>query len=245
MDKMQAEVVEVLDAAGTAIVPVTMRDALVKDLAPIADRIALYQQEAETIKVTSDDTAKAAAHMCDRIADDIKAVKGHEILANVITGFHTIHRRLTGLRDAFVNPMEASRKTIKGKVIAWTEAERAKAEAEQRRLQAIADEQARKERERLEKEAAKLKTPEKREERLEQAAQVIAPVVQVAAPKSAIKVARVWVARVVDAGLFFETASRNTSLQGFVEISTSKLARAKAANPMFECSGVEFKQEVR
>ena len=56
---------------------------------------------------------------------------------------------------------------------------------EQAKLQAIADEQARKERERLEKQAAKLKTPELAQERLEQAQQIIAPVVQVAqeAPK--------------------------------------------------------------
>jgi hypothetical protein len=245
MDKMQAEVTEVLEAAGTAIVPQSMRESLITDLAPIANRIETYAMTAETIRVVDDASAKSAAEVCDLIAADVKAVKGHEILANVITGFHAMHRRLTALRDAFVAPMEASRKTIKGKVIAWTEAERAKAEAEQRRLQAIADEQARKERERLEAQAAKLKTQEKREERLEQAAQVIAPVVQVAAPKSAVKVARVWVARVVDAGAFFAAIATRPDLAGYCEISVTKLERAKASNHMTEIPGVEFRKEVR
>lgn len=80
---------------------------------------------------------------------------------------------------AIIDQAETS---VKGKVLAWQQLERVKAEEIQRKAQAAADEAARRERERLEKEAAKLKTPEKIQERLEQAAAVAAPVIAVEAP---------------------------------------------------------------
>lgn len=244
-ENVQNDVEMVLEEAQTGLLKPSMRDEIVRDLTPVAQRIDYYKQESEGIIIRTQSDAEHAAKMCENIAADVKAVQKHEILDGVIKGFHSMHRRLTGLRDAFVAPMEASRKTIKGKVIAWQTAEAEKAEKERARLQAIADEQARKERERLEAQAAKLKTPEKIEQRLEQAAQVVASVIQVQAPKAAVKVMRVWVARVTDKKAFFAAIAASQELAGYVTIETTKMQRAKAANPLIEIPGVEFRQEVR
>lgn len=93
--------------------------------------------------------------------------------------------------------IDAAEDVVKRKVLVWQHAEQEKAHAEQRRLQAIADEQARKERERLEAQAAKLKTPEKAEERREQAAAIVAPVITVAPPEIS-GMRSTWKAEVVD-----------------------------------------------
>lgn len=238
------EMTEVLDEAQTELMPVTMRDRIITDLEPIADRMGSYAELADTITVTDKVSADSAAVVCANIAQDVKTVKNHEILSKCITGVHTLHRMLTGLRNDFVNPMESDRKTIKRKVIDWQEGERRKAEVERARLQAVADEKARKEQERLQKEAAKLKTPEKREQRMEQAAQVVAPVIQVQAEK-AMKVSKVWAAEVVDPAAFFAAIAQRPELAGYVEISTTKLARAKSANPLVEIPGVEFRKVTR
>jgi hypothetical protein len=68
---------------------------------------------------------------------------------------------------------------VKSKVLAWQSAERQRAEAEQRRLQAEADWKARVEQDRLLKKADQVKTPEKKEEYRQAAAAVVAPVVTV------------------------------------------------------------------
>ena len=92
------------------------------------------------------------------------------------------HSAICGKENEGTAIIDDAERTVKGKVLAWQQAERAKADEAQRKAQAEADEAARRERERLEKEAARLKTPEKKQERLEQAAAVAAPVVMVAAP---------------------------------------------------------------
>lgn len=245
MQKEMNEVVCVIVDAEKSIITQDMRGRIIADLSPIADRISEYADVAESIVVTRKEDADVAAEYCERIANDIKAVNRHEILDGVIKGFHRMHRRLTALRDDFVSPLENSRKTIKNKIIAWQQEEQRKAEVERARLQAIADEAARKERERLEKEAAKLKTPEKIEQRLEQAAQVIAPVIHVEAPKSGIRMSKAWVAEVENPMAFFAAVAERMELAGYVTIETTKLARAKAANPMIEIPGIEFRQVTR
>lgn len=92
------------------------------------------------------------------------------------------HSAICGKENEGTAIIDQAETAVKGKVLAWQQAERAKAEEAQRKAQAAADEAARRERERLEKEAAKLKTPEKKQERLEQAAAVVAPVISVQAP---------------------------------------------------------------
>jgi len=71
---------------------------------------------------------------------------------------------------------------------------------EQARLQAIADEQARRERERLEKKAAKLKSPERAEALLDEASSIITPVVQVEEQEKAegVSARKTWKHRVIN-----------------------------------------------
>jgi hypothetical protein len=96
---------------------------------------------------------------------------------------HAAWKAAVAHRDSFLDPLAKIEAGIRAAAMRYdTEQERIR-QAEQARLQAIADEQARKERERLEREAAKLKTPELREARLEQAAMVTAPIVNVPAPE--------------------------------------------------------------
>jgi len=220
--------------------------ALVADLGPVADRIELYRREAGEIVVRNQDEADAAVTVCEAIMADVKAVKAHEVLSRVTDGLHKLHRRWTGLRDAFVKPLDESRMTIRNKVLQWQEVERKKAEELQRKLQAEADEKARRERARLEAEAAKLKTPEKREERLEQAAAVVAPVVHVEQPKVGMRgVARVWKVMAVDQDAFYAALATDKSLRGYVEVDQVRMQRAKAANPAIEIPGVKFELVTR
>jgi hypothetical protein len=134
------------------------------------------------------------------------------------------------INDLFRGPLEALRTADdhqKALALAYdAERERIRRE-DQRRLQAIADETARKERERLEKEAAKLKTPEKREAKLEQAAAVVAPVVTIAAPEKpkGESTRKLWRARLTDKAALIQAAAQGN------EIAASCLAfDQKAAN---------------
>lgn len=142
--------------------------------------------------------------------------------------------------------MDEAEQTVKGKVLAWQQAERAKAEEAQRKAQAEAEEKARRERERLEKEAARLKTPELRQERLEQAAAVVAPVITVEAPVAAAAgtaTRSTWKAEVVDIAALIAAASPGTvaaSLLAFDQKAADAFARAtKGRTPV---PGVRFRE---
>jgi len=118
------------------------------------------------------------------------------------TKAHAAWKAICGNEKQFTDRLDVVEAKAKNILTAYARVEEEKRQAEQRRLQAEADEAARRERERLEKEAAKLKTPEKREERLAQAAAVVAPVVNIAPTTPAVKgtaMRKVWRARVVDA----------------------------------------------
>ena len=156
METERAELVEIdraVEACNAVAVPDPIRAALVADLGPVAERLASYAGAAASMVVATKYDADSAALVCDKIAADIKAVKDHEVLSKITAGLHDLHRKWTGLRDLFVAPMERDRKTIKGKIIAWQEGERKKAEEIQRKLQAEADAKAAREREKQEAEA--------------------------------------------------------------------------------------------
>jgi hypothetical protein len=237
------ESVESVVAETNAVVPVSdgIRETLVRDLGPVADRLSRYQGAALQAVKTRED-AEAAAVICEEIATDIKAVKGHDVLSKITGGLHTLHRRWTGLVGEFITPMDTARRQIKANILAWEQAERAKAEAEQQRLQAIADEAARKERDRLEKLADTRKTPEVKEAYREQAAQVAAPVIQVAAPVVNIRRQKKWTVNAVDEAAFYAALAQDKNLRGYVEIDRNRLARAKAANPSMNVPGITFDQ---
>ena len=245
-----SEVLEPVVELGSAVDTVNalaitnpVREALVKDLGPIANKIFAYQNIAEDSAVATEEDAVSASAICDEMAAHIKTVKDHEVLSTIVSGLHAAHRRFTGLRDCFIKPLEASRKTLKGKVIVWQQAEDEKARKEQARLQAEADARARAEQERLRKAAEKLKTPELKQERLEQAEAVAAPVVTVAAPKSAMKMQKRWAVKSVNLAAFLQACIADGNLLGYVTIDTNKLARAKSANTMLTIPGVVFEQK--
>lgn len=142
-------------------------------------------------------------------SDFLKTIKGAQ--SKVVAFFapmkqkaHEAHKAITLQEASMLKPLQDAEASLKRNLLTfYWEQERVRLEA-QRKLQAEADEAARKERERLEREAAKLKTPELREQRLEQAAAVIAPVVQVASVAPVVSgqsVRKTWTAKVVDAAI--------------------------------------------
>jgi len=151
------------------------------------------------------------ANTTDHIAvyDAIRAVKNRK--SQVIEFYKSIKQSARAAWQVVVDKEKSYTDILDNFEIAAKEAIRkfeydqeVKRLQEQRRLQIVADEKARKERERLEKEATKLKTPEKREERLAAAAAVVAPVIEVAPKFDALKGQsnrKIWRARVVDAAI--------------------------------------------
>ena len=136
--------------------------------------------------------------------------------------------------------------SVKMKVLAWQQAEREKAAIEQRRIQAIADEAARKERERLEKLAAKRKTPEVKARYEEEAAAVQAPVITIAAPvveAAGSGTRSTWKAEVVDMAALIAAAvpgSVAASMLTFDQKAADTFARAtKGRTPV---AGVVFRE---
>jgi hypothetical protein len=247
MSEVLTPVVELgsaVDTVNALAITNPVREALVRDLGPIADKLAEYEALAQDYNVVNEAVAIAATRTCDEMAAHIKTVKDHEVLSTIVAGLHAAHRRFTGLRDCFIKPLEASRKTLKGKVIVWQQAEEEKARKEQARLQAEADAKARAEQDRLRKAAEKLKTPELKQERLEQAEAIAAPVVTVQAPKSAMKMQKRWAVKSVSLAAFLQACIADGNLLGYVTIDMNKLARAKAANTMLEIPGVTFEQKV-
>jgi len=243
METERTELMEIeraVEACNAVAVPDPIRAVLVRDLGPIAAALPMYAKAAETLSVTDQKTADDATQICSDIAGCVKIVKDHEVLSKITAGLHDLHRKWTGLRDLFIAPLERDRKTIKGKVIAWQEGERRKAEEVQRKLQAEADAKAQRERDALLKKAESVKTPEKQEAYREQAAAVIAPTVTVAAPKSGLRVSKAWIVKSVDGDVFYAALAHNSDLRGYVEVNMTRLARVKAANPSVTVPGVTF-----
>ena len=147
------EIEKAVEACNAVAVPDPIRAALVKDLGPVANRLAEYAEAAAIIRVVNQASADEAIIFCDRIAADIKTVENHEIVSRIIDGLYKLHRQWTGLREMFVGSMKNNRKTIKGEVTAWEQFEKEKAEALRAKLQAEEDARKARERERQEAEA--------------------------------------------------------------------------------------------
>ena len=232
----------ITDTNDLSVPDTAMRDiALV--LRPIADSIPAAQAYASTLKVTNQSEAVAAAMRRDEMIAAAKTAKESidGFQDGIINKLHKLHRRWTAFRGLF-DPLEAAAKQVKQAIIAWQQAEEEKAAAEQRRLQAEADERARRERDRLEKEAARLKTPELREARLEAAAAVIAPVLRVAAPVATVGTQKRWYVLQVDRAAFLAAAAADPNLQGYITIDETKLARSKSANSALTVPGIVFER---
>ena len=151
------------------------------ELSTLEREIAPVLQRANTITVRSQDDRNDAMEF-------LRAVKGAnkratEFFGPIVDAAHKAWKQTTASRASILDPLEAAEKRVKATVSGYDQEQERIRQEEQRRLQAIADEEARRERERLEKQAAKLKTPEKREAKLEEAAAVFAPVVHIVEPE--------------------------------------------------------------
>lgn len=146
-------------------------------------------------------------------------------------------------RKAGTEVIDSAERIVKNRVAIWQAEERAKAEAERKRLQAIADEQARKERERLEREAEKLKTPELKAERLEAAASVVAPVISVTADAAATS-RKAWSAVLANKTELIAAAAKDgpTSPAASLVMMDQKVADAlaRATKGTIAIPGVQF-----
>jgi len=117
-----------------------------------------------------------------------------------IDAAHAAHKAVVAQKRSITDRLDVCETDIKRAINNYDHDQEQIRAKEQRRLQAIANEAARKERERLLKRAAALKTEEKKEEALEQAAEVVASVVQVAAPEKqkGESTSQKWRARITD-----------------------------------------------
>lgn len=131
---------------------------------------------------------------------------------------------------------DQAEKAGKEAILVFDREQEVKRLAEQRRLQAIADEQARKEREKLEVRAEKAEEKgkdEKAEALREQAAEIVAPVVQVAAaiPKvEGITTRKIWKARVINMNALVEAAQDQNSVARSFLVFNEKVANSFAAS---------------
>jgi len=141
---------------------------------------------------------------------------------------------------------DKAEKIAKDKADSWRYEQELKAQEQQRKLQSIADEKARRERDRLEKEAAKLKTPEKKAERLEQAAEVITPIITVAKPVDleGVSVRTTTKARLVNLATLIAAATPGSVAASFLEFNERAAnAFARSTKGKVLIPGIEFYQE--
>lgn len=171
--------------------------------------VEVIRSEVEPVVMNAASMNVTCAEEYNVASNFLKTIKGAQ---SKVTAFfapmkqkaHEAHKAITMQESAMLKPLQDAENSLKRNMLTfYAEQERIRINA-QRKLQAEADEAARKERERLEREASKLKTPELREQRMEQAASVIAPVVQVASVAPVVSgqsVRKTWTAKVVDSEL--------------------------------------------
>jgi hypothetical protein len=203
--------------------------------APDEAQVPTVVEWANKLTVANHDEYKVAL---DRLAG-IKSLAGRiaDFFAPMKKAAADSHKQICAKEKSVLGPLELAEKQAKGVLLAFQRVEDDKRRAEERKLQAEADERARKEREKLQKAAEKLKTPELKQQRLAEAAQVVAPVVAVAAPPKVAGVAtrKTWKARVVSPELI---------PREYLMVDEKKLDRlAKALGGEAKVLGVEFYEE--
>lgn len=151
--------------------------------------------------------------------------------------WHAGHKNAVAEKRRWTDRLDCAEKAGKDAVLKYDNEQERKRVIEQRRLQAIADEQARREKARLEKEAEKLKTPELKEARLEEAAAIVAPVVQIETVQKTegVSTKKTWKARVIDKNLVPREYM-------FVDVKVLN-ALARATKGSIEVAGVVFYED--
>lgn len=150
----------------------TQVETIRAEVAPVVAR-------ATALQVRTPDDYSGAAEFLKAIKAAQKRVADH--FGPMKTAAHAAWKKITMTEAEAVAPLNDAERTVKGRMLTYQAEQERIRQAEQRKLQAEADERARREREALEAKAAKMKTEAKREEYLERAQEVAAPVVTVAA----------------------------------------------------------------
>ena len=222
--------------------PVVME---VESVALLRKEIAPVLQRAQAIVIrTANDRADAKTFL---IAVKQGQERAHKEFDTMVEKTHSAWKEALAVRASFLTPLEAAEKAVKTLITAYDQEQERIRLDEQRRLQAIADETARKERERLEKEAAKLKTPELREARLEQAAAVIAPVVTITEPEKpkGESTRKLWRARLTNKAALIQTAADGNEIAvsclSFDQTAANRLATATKGAAY--CPGIDWYTE--
>lgn len=172
--------------------------------------------------------------------EGLKRIKGahkraEEFFNPLLASTYEAHKAALSAKKKITGPLTEAESMAKRAMLSYQLAERQKAEIERQKLQAIADEQARRDREALEKKAAAAKKPETKQRYAEAATAVLAPVVHVqteAPAVSGISTVKRWTFRVTDAA---------SVPREFLVVDEKKLgAYARAMREGATCAGVEF-----
>jgi hypothetical protein len=157
------------------------------------------------------------------------------------------HKAIVANEKLFTDKLDGVERIAKQKILAYREEQERIRLAEQARLQAEADEKARREREALEKKAAKYKTEEKKQAALEQAAMVTAPVVNVESKiqDTASSIRKTWKGEVVDkVALIQAAATGNAVALSMIEINEAAVnSFARSCKGQIAVAGVKFFEE--
>jgi hypothetical protein len=213
-----------------------MTELLVQTPADVEAELPALTAWARSLQVT------CAADFADA-GEKLKGIKG--AMKRVVDFFKPTKqaqdeakRRIIEAERKLLDPLTEAESLAKRAMLSFQQAEQRRAEDERRRLQAEADEKARRERDALEKKAAAAKKPETQEKYTEAAAAVVAPVVHVAtvAPRVAgVTTKKVWTFQVTDAALV---------PRDFLIIDEKKLGQyARAMKEGATVAGVRFYAE--
>lgn len=205
-------------------------------------KLAPLHQQALDLTVVSRETCEAAVALAGEAAGTVKKLEDF-FDPNIATAYK-LHKDLVAQKKRVIDPALQAKSIAKAKANAWMAAEEEKRLAEQRRLQAEADERARQEREALEEKAMLAESPEQTDRFIEEAQHKAAPVVLVAPPpKVAGAVVREkWTCRVVDRpALMAFIEKENPFRWDLLTINEAELKRiALAQREMAKLPGVEF-----
>lgn len=159
---------------------------------------------------------------------------------------HCAWKKITAKEAEAMEPLANAERSVKALMIEWRAEQDRIRNAEQAKLQAEADERARKEREALEAKAAKMKTESKRDEYLERAAVVVAPIVTVESSVPNVKgqsIRTTWKARLVSLSALtgIPEGDVRLSMVTFDQAAANKLA--VATNGAMSVPGVEWYED--
>jgi hypothetical protein len=200
----------------------------IQGAANIQREIAPVLEDARSVLVRNQEERTGALEFAKRVKAAQKRVA--DFFEPLKTSAHKTWKAITSREAELLDPLKSAEQTVKRKVLDYDSEQERLRLAEQRRLQAEADERARKEQERLERQAEKVKTPERREALLEQAAMVVAPVVEVAQPEKVKgeSTRRTWKAVLTDKTALLRAAAEGNdlaaSLLNFDQTAANRLA---------------------